>query len=116
MTADEILLAAANGAEPPNLNAAEALLFCRMRESYRAFRAGDISKEAGAEAKKNAMAEYRRVSTKLEQGRAAQFRMAKLWADLERCASAYRKKRDLDTADELMEAVYGIRLGKEEQT
>lgn len=108
MTADEIILAAANGEEPPSLNVAEALLFCRMRESYRAFRAGEISKEAGAEAKKKAMAEYRENASKLEQGRAAQFRMAQLWADLERYSSDYRKEKSLDTADKLMEAVYGL--------
>lgn len=108
MTVDEILLAAANGIEPPELDAAEALLFCRMRESYRAFRAGEISRAAGEEAKKKAVAEYRVNSTKLEQGRAAQHRMAQLWADLERYSSAYRKEKSLDTADQLMEKVYGL--------
>lgn len=108
MTVDEILLAAANGIELPELDAAEALLFCRMRESYRAFRAGEISKEAGSEAKKKAMAEYRENANKLEQGRVAQHRMAQLWADLERYSSAYRKEKSLDTADQLMEKVYGL--------
>lgn len=108
MTADEILLAAANGTEPPGLNAAEALLFCRMRESYRAFRAGEISKETGVEDRKKAMNEFRHISNQLEQGRAAQFRMAQLWVNLERYASAYRKEKSLDTADALMLAVYGL--------
>lgn len=108
MTVDEILLAAANGVEPPDLNCADALLFCRMRESYRAYRDGEISRAAGEEAKKKAMAEYRANSNHLEQGRAAQYRMARLWAELERHSSAYRKEKSLDTADKLMEAVYGL--------
>ncbi len=108
MTVDEILFAAANDAEPDELNAAEALLFCRMRENYRAFRAGEIDKEAGTEARKKAVAEYRVNQNRLEQGRTAQFRMARLWAELEQCASAYRKEKSLDTADRLMQAVYGL--------
>lgn len=108
MTADEILVAAANEEEPEGLDMAQRLLWCRMRESYRAFRAGEISKEAGSEAKKKAMAEYRVNSNKLEQGRVAQHRMAQLWADLERYSSAYRKEKSLDTADRLMEKVYGL--------
>lgn len=108
MTADEILVAAANEEEPEGLDMAQRLLWCRMRESYRAFRAGEISREAGGEAKKKAMAEYRVNSNKLEQGRVAQHRMAQLWADLERYSSAYRKEKSLDTADRLMEKVYGL--------
>lgn len=108
MTVDEILLAAANGIEPPELDAAEALLFCRMRESYRAFRAGEISKEAGSEAKKKAMAEYRVNSNKQEQGRSAHMRMARLWLTMEQAANAYRKEPSLETADRVMEAVYGL--------
>lgn len=108
MTVDEILLAAANGIELPELDAAEALLFCRMRESYRAFRAGEISKEAGSEAKKKAMAEYRENANKLEQGRSANMRMARLWLTMEQAANAYRKEPSLETADRVMEAVYGL--------
>lgn len=108
MTADEILVAAANKEEPEGLDMAQRLLWCRMRESYRAFRAGEISREAGGEAKKKAMAEYRENANKLEQGRVAQHRMAQLWADLERYSSAYRKEKSLDTADRLMEKVYGL--------
>lgn len=108
MTADEILVAAANEEEPEGLDMAQRLLWCRMRESYRAFRAGEISREAGGEAKKKAMTEYRENANKLEQGRVAQHRMAQLWADLERYSSAYRKEKSLDTADRLMEKVYGL--------
>ena len=108
MTAEEILVAAANEEEPEGLDMAQRLLFCRMRESYRAFREGKISREAGGEAKKKALAEYRENANKLEQGRSAQFRMAALWKELEQAANAYRKAPGTETADRVMEAVYGM--------
>ena len=108
MTADEILVAAANEEEPEGLDMAQRLLWCRMRESYRAFRAGEISREAGGEAKKKAMAEYRENANKLEQGRSAHMRMARLWLTMEQAANAFRKEPSLETADRVMEAVYGL--------
>lgn len=108
MTADDILLAAASGAEPPDLNGAEALLFCRMRESYRAFKAGEISKAQGAERKAAAMTEYRQLQNALERGTQAAHTLSRIFTAMEQTASAYRKERSLDTADQLMQAVYRL--------
>ena len=108
MTTNDILIAADQGAEPVGLDPAERLLWCRMREVYRAFRAGEISKGIGQDCKTAALAEYRQASNRLRQGTEAQRRMAWIWQELERYSSAYRKERSLDTADALMQAVYGL--------
>ncbi len=108
MTTDEILTVAAAGAEPTGLDLAGKLLFCRMRESYRAYRAGEISKAEGAENRIRAMAEYRETQTKLAQGDLAWKRLSEIWTVMGEAASAYRKNPSLETADQVMAVVYGL--------
>ena len=102
-------MAAANGKEPEGLGPPEALLYCRMREIYRAFRNGEITRELGADLKTAALAEYRQASVRWAQGIQAQHRMAWLFQAIEQYCSAYRKEHDLATADALMEAIYHVK-------
>lgn len=114
MTTEEIMSAAASGYEPPGLDPAETLLFCRMKENYRAYRAGEISKAEGAENKIRAMAEYRQIQTRLYFGDSAQYTLAQIWQTMEQATTAYSKNPNLETADRVMEVVYGLVKRKEE--
>ena len=84
------------------------LLWYMLRDIYTEFAAGTLTKEQGAERKRQAMDIYNRECEYMCRTMMLCDRIQKLWKDLEATSSAYRKDRTLDNADEVMRVVYGF--------
>ena len=84
------------------------LLWYMLRDIYREYSAGELTKEQGAERKRQAMEIYQRECELNARYRELCSRVSELWKRLEEASSAYRKDRTLENADKMMEIVYGF--------
>lgn len=84
------------------------LLWYMLRDIYNEFSAGMLTKEQGAERKKQALDIYEKEWEYMGRTLALCDRVSDLWKRLETVASAYRKDRSIENADKMMEVVYGF--------
>lgn len=108
-TTDQIAACAARGRMPDAaLTAYEWLLWYELRDVYNDFRSGAATKEDGEKRKQNAINRFDRLTAKDEEDRKTVFRCAELWRKMESAAAEYRKAPSLETADKVMNIIYGI--------
>ena len=116
MTKEEISKLAYMGDKPDEpMNCAERCLWYAMRDIYRGFQAGSITKEQGDAEKRKAFKQYDLDIGDLLQAKAILARNASMWAEIEIASIAYGMDRTVENADAFMRAVYGVKM-KPQQT
>ena len=112
LTPDEISALAAQDEKPDaDMTTVDWLLWYMLRDVYRDFKHGHITKEQGAERKRQALDIWERQTDRYHADRDLINRVVQLWKTVEAAASTYRKDRTLENADKVMEAIYGMRGG-----
>ncbi len=111
MTLDRIAKLAAQDIVPTEqLSLAESLLWYRLRDLYRKFKQGSISKERAAAEKQKAIAQYKSDAELFGFYETYVSKSAKLWRNIESAATAYRNNKTIENADKFVEAVYGVNI------
>lgn len=114
MTVDQIAkLAAQNIVPPEKLSLSESLLWYRLRDLYRTFAAGSISKENAATEKKRIVKQYNADKNTEEAAERYIAYHSELWRNIECAAMAYRENKTIENADKFVEAVYGLKMKEE---
>ena len=112
LTPDEISALAAQDDKPnADMTTIDWLLWYMLRDVYRDFKHGHITKEQGAERKRQALDIWERQTDRYHADRDLINRVVALWKNVEAAASTYRKDRTLENADAIMTAIYGMRRG-----
>lgn len=111
MTVDKIAKLAAQNAVPSDkLSLSETLLWYRLRDLYRNFSQGSISKENAAVEKQKAVKQYNADKQAQEAAERYIAYHAKLWRNIEVAHMAYRQNKTIENADKFIEAVYGVQM------
>lgn len=112
-TVQELSSLAAKGARPSEaLTSYEWLLWYELRDIYSDWRNKAQDEERLKARKQDAVVRYETQKRKEAQHDDAMRRVAALFQNIEEVGIAYRKDRNLDNADRLMNVVYGL-LGGE---
>ena len=88
----------------------ERCLYYSLRDTYRLFKAGKITKEQGEAAKNKCVRQYKLDSGELDAARKVVKANSEMWKRIEYANMAYNKDRTLENADAFIEAVYNIEL------
>lgn len=111
MTVDEIAKLAAQNIFPPDkLSLSETLLWYRLRDLYRNFSQGSISKESAAAEKQKIVKQYNRDNETQGFYETYVAKSAKMWRRIEGAATEYRQNKTIQNADKFVEAVYGVKM------
>ena len=111
MTIDQIAkLASQNIVPSEKLSLAETLLWYRLRDLYRTFAAGSISKEKAAAEQQKIVKQYNRDNETQGFYETYVAKSAKMWRNIEGAATEYRKNKTIENADKFVEAVYGVQM------
>ena len=113
MTGEEICKYAASGVMPEGMNCAERSLYWEVKDSYRSFRAGEITKTEGEKQKKDALQRFKVDSDVLTYAKKIVEFNGKMWKEIEIAGSAYRLEPSIEKADAFIEAVYGVKRREE---
>lgn len=92
----------------------ERCLFYSLRDTYRLFKAGKLSKEQGEKEKSRAIRQYKLDEGELTAARKVVQNSAEMWKRIEYANMTYNKDRTLENADAFIEAVYNIELQQKE--
>ena len=92
----------------------ERCLWYALRDVYRRFSAGDITKEKGDAEKNRALRQFDQDKSKLDLAEKIIQRDASMWMEIELSASMYNLDRTLDNADAFVAAVYGVKAKNRE--
>lgn len=110
MTKDDISkLAFVNDLPSVEMTCPERCLWYALRDVYRRFAAGDLTKAQGDEEKRQAVKQFTSDSKKLELADKIIKRNAEMWAEIELAASMFAIDRTLENADAFIRAVYGVK-------
>lgn len=113
LSSDSIVSYAAKGDRPEaDMDEIDLVLWYKIRDIYREFRSGSLDKEEGAKRKKAAIDAFDEAWEKKCRDRDLVFRAANLWKAVEETATEYRRRPSLETADRIMNVIYGL-LGGE---
>ena len=88
----------------------ERCLWYTLRDVYRAYRAGDITKAAGEQKKRAAMKQYDIDCGVVDSALKIVLHDAKMWKAIEIAHIAYNADRTLENADRFIEAVYSTKM------
>lgn len=111
MTVEQIAKQAALDVRPTEkLSMPEWLLFYRLRDLYRKFSKGSISKEIGAEEKARILMEYKRGVDREQASDRFLAHHAMLWKNIEMAANCYKENKTIENADKFVEAVYRVKM------
>lgn len=114
MTVDQIAkLAAQNIVPSEKLSLSESLLWYRLRDLYRNFAQGSISKDNAAAEKQKIVKQYNADKQAQETAERYIAHHAELWRKIEGAATAYRTNKTIENADKFVEAVYGVKMKEE---
>lgn len=86
----------------------EKLLWHQLRDLYRDFRAGALTKEQGEKRKQEASREYDENVYREELYHKYMLATANLWIRIEEKAKTYRENPTIENADAFLNAVYGV--------
>lgn len=110
---DAISRQAATQRNPPDgLNVAERCLFYSLRDMYDEYKRGTLDAADGAQRKNKALRQYEKDCMDIQKANIYTQHVAEMYKRIEWAAIQYHDKRDLDTADKFVEAVYGCELLK----
>ena len=106
---EELSKLAAKGRKPDyGLTAAEWLLWYELRDIYADHRAGTHDPDRLKKRKEEAVVRYETMTTRDKEWREAAFRLAEVWKAVELTAAEYRKRPSMETADKMMNVLYGL--------
>ena len=88
----------------------ERCLWYALRDVYRRYHAGEITKGRAAMDKLAALRQYDLDAGKLLEADRVLTRNATMWMEIELAANMYRMDRTLENADTFVGAVYGVKL------
>lgn len=109
MTVETISQYAAQDLLPPgDITLPEKLLWYELRDIYRGFKSGTVTKEEGQIKKNQAIGNYNRNNKDLEHTAKIIKANAGMWMLIEQTARAYKDNKTIENADAFMEAVYGV--------
>jgi len=116
MTEEELSKAAMKEQYPESNMAYDWLAWYKLRDVYRDFKAGRISKEQG-EDRKRSIFRYRQQQVDDYQARLRLSKhFADFWRKIEEAATLYNKDPTIEHADKFVEAVYGAGRLKRTET
>ena len=90
------------------MNLSEKILWFNMRDIYRDFRSGKITKAQGEIRKKEAIKEYEQNENERRFTEKYMDSMASMWIRIENAAITYTFDKTIEHADAFKEAVYGV--------
>ena len=93
---------------PDGLSAADRVAYISLREVYAQYHRKVISREVGAADKKIIVRARDEESRLMAFGDQCRDHAVKLWSAVGGAAAEYRKNRTLESADKLLEAIYGV--------
>jgi len=98
--------------DPPDtvLTCPERCLYFNLRDLYREFKAGLITKEQGEKKKREAVSQYKKDRDALDFAEKINQNSADMWQRIEGASLRYIRDRTLENADAFMEAVYNVKL------
>ena len=102
-------LAFVNDLPDTEMTCPERCLWYTLRDVYRRFAAGDLTKAQGDEEKKRAFKQFTVDSQRLELADRIIQRNAEMWSEIELAASMFALDRTLENADAFIRAVYGVK-------
>ena len=109
LTVEAISQYAAQDLIPPgDITLPEKLLWYELRDIYRGFKSGTVTKDEGQSKKNQAIGNYNRNSKDLEQTAKIIKANAGMWTLIEQTAKAYKDNKTIENADAFMDAVYGV--------
>ena len=108
MTVEEVSKYAAQDTAPLEMNLPEKLLWFQLRDLYRDFRAGTVTKEQGEKQKQEAISEYNKNAYRDELYHKYMLANANIWIRIEEKAKTYRENPTIENADAFLNAVYGV--------
>ena len=106
-------LAFVNDLPDEEMTCPERCLWYALRDVYRKFAAGDLTKEQGDEEKRKAVKQFNADSQKLDLAEQILRRDSEMWREIETACRAFRLDRSLENADAFVSAVYGVKMKKE---
>lgn len=109
VTTDDIARYASKEILPEELDAAQRCFWYAMRDLYRAFRAGAISKQDGEVLRMSALRQYEAdIKEHCAYSEWLAY-MERFWRGVEESGSRYAKGPSIETADAFFEAVYRVK-------
>ena len=109
MTFETIAHCAAGDMMPPEqMTLPEKLLWYQLRDLYRDFRAGTVTREQGEKRKQEATREYDENVYRDELYHKYMLANANIWIRIEEKAKTYRENPTIENADAFLNAVYGV--------
>lgn len=115
-TEDINKLAFAGAKLPDGLNLAERCLFLLLKDLYRSFKDGDITKAEGDRLKKKAMTQFAADLADVEFSGKLLRHNAEMWKKIESAAAKYKHDKTIANADAFIAAVYGTVKKEGDQT
>ena len=110
MTKDDISkYAFMNEMPDQELSCPERCLWYALRDVYRRFQSGEVTKAKCVSEKNAALRQFEIDSNRLNLAKRIVTRNATMWAEIELAASMYHMDRTLENADAFIEAVYGVK-------
>lgn len=111
MTVDQISKLAAQDIVPAEkLSFSETLLWYRLRDLYRNFSQGSISKDNATAEKQKIVKQYNTDKQTEEATERYIEHSAKLWRNIESAATEYSNNKTIENANKFVEAVYGVKM------
>ena len=92
------------------LSCPERCLYFSLRDLYREFKAGLITKEQGEKKKRDAVSRFKRDCGELDAARKVVQSSSGMWQRIEMASLRYNRDRTLENADAFVEAVYNVKL------
>ena len=96
------------------LTCPERCLWYALRDVYRRFASGELTKEQGDAEKNKSLRQFDLDTGELIQARKILQRNSNMWMEIELAGSAYGMDRTLENADAFFQAVYGVKLKQRE--
>lgn len=110
MTKDEISrYAFMNDMPDKPMTCPERCLWYALRDVYRRFSNGDITKEKGDSEKNRALRQFDQDRMKLDLAEKIIQRDSAMWAEIEIAGYTFQMDRTLENADAFISAVYGVK-------
>ena len=95
------------------MNCAERCLWYALRDVYRRFQSGSITKAQGDAEKNKAVKQYELDSAILNGAARIIEQSANMWTEIELASIMYNMDRTLENADAFVRAVYGVKRKEE---
>ena len=107
MTVEEISKFAASGKNIAGMSCPERCLFLSLKEIYRDFKEGKITREDGEARKRRAVEQYEVDLQENVKSRDIYLWHTEFWRNIEEASGNYARNPSIESADAFFKAVYG---------